>query len=127
MLTESGREWVISSGGKGDWTSIGTFGVPLSEVVFGRFDPNVQDPRPGETRRTTHAFRRAPDGQWFLTALAAPAWEHAQSSSFPLSKLRFADFTGDGVTDVLAVESGRWAISESARTSWQQAQRASLR
>ena len=35
-----------------------------------------------------------------------------------MSKLRFGDFTGDGVTDVLAVESGHWAISESARSGW---------
>ena len=33
--------------------------------------------------------------------------------------LRFGDFTGDGVTDVLAVNSGTWAISESARKPWQ--------
>lgn len=123
VLTESGRDWVISSAGKGEWKSIGAFGVPLSEVVFGRFDPNIRDHRPGRTRRTMHAFRRAPDGEWLVTALAAPAWEHAQSSSFPLSKLRFADFTGDGVTDVLAVESGRWAISEGARTSWRRLNR----
>lgn len=118
VLTESGREWVISSGGTGEWTSIGAFGVPLSEVVFGRFDPNIRDHRPGVTRRTTHAFRRAPNGEWLVTALSAPDWQHAQSSSFPLSKLRFGDFTGDGVTDVLAVENGRWAISEGAHTSW---------
>jgi hypothetical protein len=41
-------------------------------------------------------------------------------SSFPLSELRFGDFTGDGVTDVLAVvgSPGRWNISESARQQW---------
>jgi hypothetical protein len=35
-----------------------------------------------------------------------------------MSELRFGDFTGDGVTDVLAVNGGRWAISESARAPW---------
>ena len=35
-----------------------------------------------------------------------------------MSELRFGDFTGDGVTDVLAVRHGRWVISESARTEW---------
>ena len=118
LLTESGGEWVISSGGTGAWVSLGSFGVPLAEVVFGRFDPNIRDHRPEATRQTTHAFRRARDGQWFVTPLAAPDWRPVQRSSFPLSKLRFGDFTGDGVTDVLAVVSGRWAISESARGSW---------
>ena len=37
-----------------------------------------------------------------------------------MSDLRFGDFTGDAVTDVLGVNGGRWAISESARGSWQQ-------
>lgn len=35
-----------------------------------------------------------------------------------MAELRFGDFTGDGVTDVLAIDRGRWAISESARGSW---------
>jgi hypothetical protein len=118
VLAESGGEWRISSGGRGMWKSIGAFGAPLAEVAFGRFDPNVRDHRPGATRRTTHAFRRAPDGQWFVTPLAAPDWQPVQSSSFPMDRLRFGDFTGDGVTDVLAVVSGRWAISESARSEW---------
>jgi hypothetical protein len=118
VLTESDGEWVISSGGTGPWKSIGAFGAPLSEVVFGRFDPSVRDHRPEATRRTTHAFRRAPNGEWLVTPLSAPNWHHAQSSSFPLSRLRFGDFTGDGVTDVLAVVGGRWAISESAHSPW---------
>ncbi len=71
------------------------------------------------TRRTTHAFWRTDSGEWLVTPLSAPAgWQHAQSSRKPLSALRFGDFTGDGVTDVLALDGGRWSISESARGSW---------
>jgi hypothetical protein len=77
--------------------------VPLSEVEFGRFDLNVRDDRPGAARRKTHAFRRAPDGQWFVTPLSRVDWKPAESSSFPMNRLWFGDFTGDGVTDVLAV------------------------
>jgi hypothetical protein len=119
VLTQSGRDWVIASGGTGPWRSIGRFGAPLDQVAFGRFDPNVRDHRPGRTRRTTHAFRRMPDGQWRVTPLSARAWEQAQGSGFPMSDLRFGDFTGDGVTDVLAVQGGRWSISKSARSPWQ--------
>jgi hypothetical protein len=118
VLTQSGDQWVISSGGIGPWTSIGVFGAPPAEVAFGRFDPDRRDRRAGRTRRTTHAFRRLPDGQWQVTPLLAAAWTNVQSSRFPMSKLRFGDFTGDGVTDVLAVNGGRWAISESARGKW---------
>ena len=118
VLAEQNGQWVISSGGSGDWQPLGAFGVPLSEVEFGRFDPRQRDHRPGVTRRTTHAFQRASDGQWFVTPLSGPDWKPVQSSSFPMNQLRFGDFTGDGVTDVLAVESGRWAISESATSPW---------
>lgn len=118
VLTESGGEWVIASGGTGVWTSLGSFGAPLAEVAFGQFDPNFRDHRPGVTRRTTHAFWRMPDGEWRVTPLSAPDWQRVQRSSLPMSDLRFGDFTGDGVTDVLGVNGGRWAISESARGSW---------
>jgi hypothetical protein len=36
-----------------------------------------------------------------------------------LSEFRFGDFDGDGITDVLASDRGRWAISSGARTPWQ--------
>jgi hypothetical protein len=72
------------------------------------------------TRRTTHAFWRKQSGEWLVTPLSAPTgWQHAQSSSKPLSNLRFGDFTGDGVTDVLAVDGGQWAISPGAHGSWE--------
>lgn len=116
--TQGGAEWVISSGGIGEWYSIGAFGAPLSEVAFGQFDPNIRDHRPGVTRRATHAFWRRQDGDWLVTSLSAPAWREVGSSSFPMSKLQFGDFTGDGVTDVLAVQDGRWSISESAISPW---------
>jgi hypothetical protein len=35
-----------------------------------------------------------------------------------MSKLRFGSFTGDGNTDVLAVENGHWSISEYAVGPW---------
>lgn len=118
VLAEQDGQWVISSGGTGNWQSLGAFGAPLSEVQFGRFDPNQRDHRPGVTRRTTHAFRRAPNGQWFVTPLSKPDWKPVQSSSLQMNQLRFGDFNGDGVTDVLAVDGGHWAISESASSPW---------
>jgi hypothetical protein len=120
VLTDSGGQWWTASGGTGDWVSLGAFGAPLSEVHFGRFDAQVRDHRPNVAKRTTHAFRRMPDGEWRVTPLSAVAWTVLGGSNFDMSKLRFGDFTGDGVTDVLAVEKGRWAISESGATLWQE-------
>lgn len=123
VITQRGGQLLFSSGGYGDWQSLGSFNVPLKEVAFGRFDPTQTDTRPGATRRTTHAFWQRSDSQWFVVPLASlsqssqPPWKDVQSSG---KKLRFGDFTGDGVTDVLAVVDGRWAISESAQKGWQQ-------
>ena len=91
--------------------------------MFGRFDPADTDRRVGATRRTTHAFYRTRRGQWMVTSLAARDWDPVQSSSVPMDRLRFGDFTGDGVTDVLAVSNGRWSISQSARGSWRRLNR----
>jgi hypothetical protein len=118
VLAERDGEWVISSGGISDWISLGAFDKPLKDVWFGRFDPRVIDDRPGVTRRTTHAWWRKDDGQWFVTPLSHKDWQPVQSSGFPMKALRFGDFTGHGNTDVLAVEEGRWAISESATGGW---------
>jgi hypothetical protein len=119
--------WFISSGGTSDWTPLAqdakgqalNFIHPLSEVQFGRFDPRIRDHRPGVTRKTTHAFWRSPDGNWYVTPLDRVAWTQIGSSGFEFRDLLFGDFDGDGVTDVLAVEQGRWAFSSAGRSQWQ--------
>ncbi len=119
--------WFISSGGTSDWTPLAKdaqgqgldFIHPLSEVQFGRFDPGVRDHRPGVTRKRTHAFWRSPDKKWFVTPLNRVAWTEIGGSGFELRDLLFGDFDGDGVTDVLAVEQGRWAFSSAGRGQWQ--------
>lgn len=122
LAESSDHRWEISSGGVGAWRALDHFFElpPLSEFAFGRFDPNVRDTRPGVTRRTTHAFHRQSSigGQWFVVSLSDGLFQPVQNSLKPMNQLRFGDFTGDGVTDVLAVEQGRWAISESARGAW---------
>lgn len=118
VLAEQNGRWMISNGGLGHWQLLGAFDAPLSKVEFGRFDPNDKDFRRGVNLRTTHAFKRGDDGQWYVTPLSGRDWKPVQSSSLPMSKLRFGDFTGDGVTDVLAVDNGRWSISESAALRW---------
>jgi hypothetical protein len=121
VLTESNGAWMISSGGTGAWYRLGQNYAPLNQVQFGRFDPNSRDHRPGRTRRTTHAFWRTPSGQWKITTLTGSnqGWRDVQNSRLPMNELRFGDFDGDGVTDVLSVQSGRWAFSPGAAGTWQ--------
>ena len=118
VMTESGGRWLISSRGYGDWQSFGEFETALAQVRFGRFDLADVDTRAGATKQTTHALRRLDGGQWQITPLTSRDWQDAQSSPLPLSKLQFGDFTGDGVTDVIAVVERRWQISEGARRPW---------
>jgi len=119
VLKDAGNgNWMISSGAKADWTAFGNYLAPLNVVAFGRFDPKSPDFNRG-IRPPTHAFWRGDPGNWFVTPLSQPGgWTLTQTSGFPFSDLRFGDFTGDGVTDVLANEGGHWAISESARGGW---------
>lgn len=115
-----GGHWMVSSGGKADWKAFGYFLAPLNQVQFGRFDAAIKNLNPGVRAPPTHAFWRGEGGKWFVTPLAHPnQWTLVGSSGFAFSDLRFGDFTGDGVTDVLGNEGGHWAISDAARGQWQ--------
>jgi VCBS repeat protein len=113
-----GNEWEISSGGTSTWRSLGTYGVPFDQLRFGNF--NSSRNQPAGRRALTDIFRRDPNGRWSVVAPGSHDWRVLGSSSFPLSQLRFGDFTGDGITDVLSVEKGRWAISRSGTGQWEE-------
>src|SRR5262249_58904673 len=101
--------WVISSGGTRPWKSLGTYGIPLSELAVGRFNGG----------KGMDIFRRASTGQWSVFSPITLGWRNLNSSSFPLSALHFGDFTGDGVTDVLAVQGKHWSISRRGTGGWE--------
>ncbi|HET6980824.1 MAG TPA: FG-GAP-like repeat-containing protein [Myxococcaceae bacterium] len=119
VLTVEGNDWVITSGGNGVRRHYSGYDVPFEQVRFGRFNPDVRDHRTGRSLPITDAFRRTPDGQWWVVALGQHDWRAIGSSSIPLSQLRFGDFNGDGITDVLAVEGGHWSVSWGATSPWQ--------
>ncbi len=114
VLAQHGNDWLLFSGGRGEPVNLGAFGVRVKDVVFGRFGR----PRPGIDFRDSEvlALMRARNGDWMTSQLSrANRWtvlRAAGSSSPALKDLRFADFTGDGLTDVLAVVNGHWQISE---------------
>lgn len=118
VLADNDGQIMYVSGGIGEWQVLGSFGVPLTELAFGRFGPVPQNGDPDEAPPTTHVFRRAENGQWSVSPLGGFDWEDVQRSSKPMSELLFGDFTGDGMTDVLGVVDGDWAISRGARTPW---------
>lgn len=139
VLAETGGAWRYVSGGYGDWNPLGQFGESLGNVALGRFDVSSTDAGSQATKRTTHALRRAANGQWEARSLfprpgwpagwtssyviadanGNPATQHLQSSSKPFDRLTFGDFTGDGVTDVGAIDGGKFHISRSALGTWE--------
>jgi hypothetical protein len=135
VLGDFGGEWHYVSGGYGNWSTLGAFGTPLKDAALGRFDASDTDFQSGATRQTTHALRRRSDGQWEVTRLLGganwstsyvvqgpngPETKNLQNSGKPFDKLQFGDFNGDGVTDVLSVDGGRWSVSDSALGGWRQ-------
>jgi hypothetical protein len=118
VLAERGGAWMLASGGYGEWSPFEGWTGPLDNIEFGRFDPADTDTRPGATRRTTHFLERDSNGQWYIVRLRDSLTVTAASSGFDMDQFRFGDFTGDGVTDVLAVVEGRWQISTSGTGAW---------
>jgi len=121
VLAENDNAWIVSSGGTEPWARLGDQHAPLSEVVFGRFDLAARVTQADRPRRATHAFWRTRNGQWQVTTLTGSdqGWRDVQRSGLQMNALRFGDFDGDGVTDVLAVDRGRWAFSSGGAKPWQ--------
>ena len=46
-------------------------------------------------------------------------WSHLNFSSVPLSQLRFADFDGDGFTDIARSVNGQWLVSWGGKSAWE--------
>jgi len=105
------QQWEISKSGSGAWIALpGTYDIPFEELRFGDFNGDgIMD-----------IFHRAPNGQWAAISPGLYDWTPLASSSLDVRHLRFGDFDADGVTDVLAVRDGRWAVSWSGTTSWEQ-------
>ena len=101
----------IYSGGTQPWRSLGSYGVPCSQLAFGHFSGG----------KAMDVFRRAPDGRWSVATPGVPdgqGWRPLAKSSLPLSALHIGDFDGDGVSDVIGVVNKRWSISRSGTDRW---------
>src|SRR5260370_25487788 len=63
-----------------------------------------------------------PDGAWYLSYGGSEGVNPVNTSSFHRKDLRFGDFDGDGLTDVLGVVSNgsinTWSYSKNATGAW---------
>jgi hypothetical protein len=56
---------------------------------------------------------------WFVSFGGTSFWRWRRFDALRMSKVRFADFDGDGSSDALTTPKGEWLISRGARLPWQ--------
>jgi hypothetical protein len=100
----------VSWGGESSWRTLSTTpaAVPITGFTIGNFD--------GDRLHGDDVFMTN-GSVWFL-APSGQGWTTVNTSSFPMSGLRFGDFDGDGRTDVLGVNGRVWSITSAARGTW---------
>lgn len=114
----------IAKGGYQDWRVLvdrtgAALDLPFSQIRFHDFN--------GDGR--TDIFHRDTDGQWRIIspgvvgALGVYDWTPIASSGIALSELRFGHFNNDRITDVIAVQGGKWSVSWGGNSSWSQLNR----
>ncbi|MBI2571370.1 MAG: VCBS repeat-containing protein [Candidatus Schekmanbacteria bacterium] len=117
VLLPAGRSWFISAGAQVVWAHLNASDALLAELACADFD--------GDEKADLF---RAHDGYWYLSLGGTSEWgdesgtagQPLNTSSIPLSDLRFGDFNGDGKTDVFHVASGgQWQVSFGGSTAWQ--------
>ena len=116
VLRVQGSQLQISKRGVSNWTTLpGSYPYTIDQLAVGFFIGND---------RASEIFVREGSGQWlaisFFTKDSAgnPSRVYLQNSQAALSALRFGDFDGNGVTDVLRASSGNWNVSWDARQPW---------
>ena len=113
VFTVSGGRWRISRGGTERWEDINASRTPLEHLRFGDFDGD----------RKTDVFRVAGD-QWSVSDDGVSTWERLNSKlTDDLDSLVFADFNGNGRTDiaqsrVLGTASIDWRVSWDGTDGW---------
>jgi uncharacterized repeat protein (TIGR01451 family) len=106
-------QWRWSDGGVGNWQNLALDTLTIDQLRFGFFS----DP----PDNITDVFSRAPNGDWRFRAGGQGAWDDSlESDPLPLVDLAFADFDGNGITDVFSIDpvTGRGRYSRDARFPW---------
>jgi hypothetical protein len=100
----------VSWGGESSWRTLSTTpaALPITSFTIGNFD--------GDRLHGDDVFMTN-ESVWFV-APSGHGWAPVNTSSFPMSHLRFGDFDGDGRTDVLGVNGGKWSIASAALGDW---------
>jgi hypothetical protein len=57
-------------------------------------------------------------GAWLVSDAGSGAWQKINASCIQQSRLRGADFNGNGKTDVVTTSQGKWLVSWDATSQW---------
>lgn len=111
---------MVPSAGKKEWIYLNERPEQLSGVGLGDFDG---DGYCGVFAVHGSSWDISKGGTTLFTSLRSRATpthpvQPSCASVFRLSALRFGDFDGNGVTDVVSISGGIWSISWDATTTW---------
>jgi len=109
--TAAGNKLLVSWGGVSIWDHLNDAPGPITDLAVGQFVSDF----PGDRRDDLFW---AEGYNWWVSSGGSVLFQATQTSSKRVSELRFGDFNADGVTDVFAIESGRWKVSYGATSTW---------
>jgi hypothetical protein len=110
VVKKIGAQWFISWGGLSDWELLNNLDVSTDDVgqyAVGHFI----------SPQSTDLFH-ATGHDWLVSAGGKAAFTQINTSTYRIADLRFADFDGDGKSDVFGFEAGYWRISSGGAAPW---------
>ena len=106
------NDFGIYSGGMGAWRSLGTYGVPFSELRFGDFNnDHITD------------VVSLQNGGWAVSWGGRTVWQPLNSLTSSLQSVLIADIDHNGKDDILRYrfldfQHGIWEVSWDGRSDW---------
>jgi len=114
VLGVSGGKILVSWGGASTFEVLNdapAAGAFITDFAVGEFVSDF----PGDRRDDLFYANGA---SWFVSSGGSSTFLEVNTSSKRIAELRFGDFNGNGLTDVMAIESGVWKVSYDAVSTW---------
>jgi hypothetical protein len=111
VATMDGNTLKVSWGGVSDWETLNTVNASITDLAVGKFGNHA----PGDRRDDIFW---ADGTQWSISSGGTGPFISGGPSSFRVKDLRFGDFDGDGITDILSIVAGKWMVSYRGTGNW---------
>jgi hypothetical protein len=117
LFLATGRTWWYSSAGKMNWVFLKSANETLDQIGLGYFNNDHRCD-----------VLRANANKWEISSAGNQAWTELPGTySIPFPQLRFADFDGDGITDIFrCAPDGSWSVISPGIYDWRNLQSSSF-